>query len=100
MSVEPVVELVGVARNYRRGDEEVHALEDFSLEIGAGQFTGFGIKAELTADKPQRSGDSRLNIGSDGSRCLISLDGFQYHAFLLFCRRYACSRRAVIGLVR
>ena len=33
MSTSPVVELVKVGRDYRRGDEEVHALVDLSLTL-------------------------------------------------------------------
>jgi len=32
-AVRPVVELVGVGRSYRRGDEVVHALADFNLAL-------------------------------------------------------------------
>jgi putative ABC transport system ATP-binding protein len=37
-AVEPVIELRGVSRTYRRGADEIHALERVSLAIGRGHF--------------------------------------------------------------
>ncbi|MGH2662846.1 MAG: ABC transporter ATP-binding protein [Actinomycetota bacterium] len=36
----PVLEVEGVSKFYRRGSEVVHALEDVSLEVGAGETVG------------------------------------------------------------
>jgi len=37
MPSEPVIQLDHASRTYRRGDEEVHALEDVSLAVAAGE---------------------------------------------------------------
>ncbi|MGH2807150.1 MAG: ABC transporter ATP-binding protein [Actinomycetota bacterium] len=37
---EPVLTLTGVSKHYQRGDEIVHALEDVSVTLGAGEVVG------------------------------------------------------------
>ena len=34
----PVLQLKGISKKYRRGDEEVHALVDFDFTLEAGEF--------------------------------------------------------------
>lgn len=36
--VTPVLQLTGVGKTYRRGDEQVHVLVDFDFTVGAGEF--------------------------------------------------------------
>jgi putative ABC transport system ATP-binding protein len=64
MNAPPVVELVEVGRDYRRGDEEVHALVDLSLRLDAGELvaligpSGCGKSTALNlvaaVDRPDR----------------------------------------------
>ncbi len=37
-SVQPVLQLTGVGKTYRRGDEQVHVLVDFDFTLDAGEF--------------------------------------------------------------
>jgi ABC-type bacteriocin/lantibiotic exporter with double-glycine peptidase domain len=37
-SVKPVLQLEGVGKTYRRGDEQVHVLVDFDFTLDAGEF--------------------------------------------------------------
>src|ERR1700730_7350825 len=37
-SVKPVLQLKGVGKTYRRGDEQVHVLVDFDFTLDAGEF--------------------------------------------------------------
>ena len=37
-AMTPVLQLEGVVKKYRRGDEEVHALVDFDFTLDAGEF--------------------------------------------------------------
>jgi putative ABC transport system ATP-binding protein len=39
--MQPLIEVRGVTRHYRRGVEEIHALDDVSLTIDAGLFVAF-----------------------------------------------------------
>ncbi len=41
MATEPLIEIRNVSRLYRRGVDEVHALDDVSLTIPAGRFVAF-----------------------------------------------------------
>jgi ABC-type lipoprotein export system ATPase subunit len=37
-AAQPVLQLVGVSKAYRRGDEQVHVLDDFDFAVNAGEF--------------------------------------------------------------
>ncbi|OBI73517.1 macrolide ABC transporter ATP-binding protein [Mycobacterium sp. E740] len=51
-SVAPALKLSGIAKTHRRGDEQVHALRDLDLTLGAGEF--------VVVTGPSGSGKSTL----------------------------------------
>jgi putative ABC transport system ATP-binding protein len=99
MSAPSVVQLVEVSRNYRRGDEEVHALADLSLSLDAGELvaivgpSGCGKSTALNlvaaVDRPDRGTVSvcGVDITSATERQLVQLRrrkiGMVFQAFHL-----------------
>jgi ABC-type lipoprotein export system ATPase subunit len=95
----PVVELIGVGRDYRRGDEEVHALVDLSLTLEAGELialigpSGCGKSTALNlvaaVDRPDRGTVTvcGVDIGTAAEAELVALRrrsiGMVFQAFHL-----------------
>jgi putative ABC transport system ATP-binding protein len=99
MSASPVVELVEVGRDYRRGDEEVHALVDLSLTLDPGELvalvgpSGCGKSTALNlvaaVDRPDRGRVTvcGVDIATADEDALVSLRrrsiGMVFQAFHL-----------------